>query len=152
MNEQIITNEELLHHFTTAHENLLADRLLSMRFTSVTLERSVLDAISQSTSDRANKMLLDVTQTAAYSAEFCKYLMNKVDSEEVPYCSALSLVLQDRQVSVHVLCKHTWFRSIHSPLFNRLALPSELRTIQTQYNAFYEQQQLQQQQFLRRRQ
>lgn len=124
----------MLHFFGPAYEVLLARRLLRVNYSSLAEEKSVLDALPAL--PHAHKMLMDVTQTS-HVAEFGKYLMNKIDSDELPYTPVLNLVLQKRQFNVHTLCQHTWHKHAYNAMYAQLTLPAPIQVIQTQFNAYY---------------
>lgn len=124
----------MLFFFTPAYEALLARRLLTGNYSSLLVEKSVLEALPAL--PRSHKMLFDVTQTT-HIAEFGKYLMSKIDSDELPYTPALNIVLQKRHFNVHILCQHTWHKHAYQPMFAKLTLPAPMRAIQAQFNAYY---------------
>ena len=129
--------EELLHYFQPAYESLLAARLLSQRYRTLQEERAVLDTLPVMPS--AARMLQEASLSSTVNLDFSLYLMEKVDNEEVQYCPALEIVLEQRAVTVQVLCQHTWYKHCGREMYYNLMLPAPLRTIQAQFECFYQQ-------------
>ncbi|KAJ1430624.1 hypothetical protein B484DRAFT_49966, partial [Ochromonadaceae sp. CCMP2298] len=133
--QSIVMSEELLHHFAPAYQTLLAGRLLAGRY-SAAVERGVLDALPPL--PRALTMLSDLGNTSSYTSEFSRHLMGLVD-DGLPYCPVMQLVLQRRQVSVRVLCQHSWHKSVLPALFGGLRLPPPMATLRSHFDCFHAQ-------------
>jgi len=128
---------ELLKIFEPLFETLMGSRLLRGAYASIAIEKNCLESMPLMSNPL--RMLHDLAQTSFYSIEFGKYMMHRVDSDDLQLSPVIDLILNKRQVAISVINSQLWSpcTRIYMQLFNRLVLPTQLSSIQNHFNDFY---------------
>lgn len=128
---------ELLKMFEPLFETLMGCRLLRGAYANIAIEKNCLESMPLMSNPL--RMLHDLAQTSFYSIEFGKYMMHRVDSDDLQLSPVIDLILNKRQVAISVINSQLWSpcSRIYMQLFNRLVLPTQLSSIQNHFNDFY---------------
>eukprot|EP01038_Epipyxis_sp_PR26KG_P004848 gene4848-6795_t len=133
---KIILDEEIFSYFEHFYENILTFRLLERNYSSLSNDLTVLKSFP--IMKRAQHMIQDLEQQSVLLNDFSKYLLRRLDNDEIEYNPMIGLALRSRNITFDVISSSTWSHLTKiTSIYADLILPSQMSMIWKEFDNYY---------------